>query len=240
LSRLRTAAARLANWLRAIADWVGRYELGVILSLLVIVVCLWAFIVVAREVGAGETTNFDEWAIRALRQPDDLATPIGPRWLEEVGRDLTALGGGTFMLLLTLTISGFLWLRGKTAVLWLVLASTFSGFFLSQLLKSFFDRPRPSLVPHLSIVSTSSFPSGHAMISAVVYLTLGTILGQAVSEMRIKAYFLLVALAMTFLVGVSRIYMGVHYPTDVLAGWSAGLAWALICGLIARRWRTPV
>jgi undecaprenyl-diphosphatase len=105
---------------------------------------------------------------------------------------------------------------------------------VSQSLKSFFHRPRPDLVPHLAQVYTSSFPSGHAMLSATVFLTIGALLGRFVQEPVLKAYFLIVAGVLTLLVGVSRVYVGVHYPTDVLAGWTAGLAWALICWLVAR------
>ena len=108
------------------------------------------------------------------------------------------------------------------------------GLLVSTLLKAGYNRPRPDLVPHLSMVFTSSFPSGHSMLSAIVFLTLGSLLGRFVHEWRLKAYFLVVSLTLTFLVGVSRVYLGVHYPTDVLAGWTAGLAWALVCSLVAR------
>jgi undecaprenyl-diphosphatase len=177
---------------------------------------------------------FDEWAIRAMRNADDPAKPIGPAWLHEAGRDLTALGGVAVLTLITVAVAGFLWLRKMFGAMWLVLAATLGGLAVSSALKSAFERPRPDLVPHLSIVHSSSFPSGHSMLSATVYLTLGALLGRFVQPLRLKAYFLLVALILTFLVGVSRVYVGVHYPTDVLAGWSAGLAWALLCWLAAR------
>jgi undecaprenyl-diphosphatase len=160
--------------------------------------------------------------------------PLGPPWLHEVGRDLTALGGVAFLSLMVAAVAGFLLLRQLYGALWLVLAATAGGLVASTLLKLLFERERPSIVPHLSIVSTHSFPSGHSMLSAVVYLTLGALLGRIVPGLRYKAYFLLVALTLTFLVGVSRVYLGVHFPTDVLAGWSAGLAWAALCWLVAR------
>ncbi len=119
----------------------------------------------------------------------------------------------------------------------LLLAATLGGLLLSALLKERFDRPRPQVVPHLSLAMTSSFPSGHSMNSAVVYLTLGSMLAGLSRELRLKVYFFCVAVILTFLVGVSRVFMGVHYPTDVLAGWCAGLAWSLSCGLTARRLR---
>jgi undecaprenyl-diphosphatase len=219
---------------RWVFDWVGRNELSVLIALLVLAVAVLAFVLIADEVMDGETMRFDDWAVRALRDPDDLARPIGPHWMQEVGRDLTALGGFAVLTLIIAAVTGFLWLRKMHGAMWLVILATLGGLVVSSVLKHSFERPRPNLVPHLSMVYTSSFPSGHSMLAATVYLTLGALLGRFVSSWRLKAYFLLVALTLTFLVGVSRVYMGVHYPTDVLAGWAAGLAWALICWLVAR------
>ncbi len=214
--------------------WIGRHHAGILISLLIVVVAVWVFAAVSYEVVSGDTLSFDESCLRALRRTDDPAKPIGPDWLAEVGRDLTAMGGVAVLTLLTLAVVGFLKLRKMSGAMWLVLLSTLGGLAMSTLLKSLFDRPRPNLVPHLSQVYTSSFPSGHSMLSAAVYLTLGTLLGRFVQQRVLKAYFLLLALLFTFLVGVSRVYMGVHYPTDVLAGWAAGLSWALLCSLVAR------
>ena len=222
------------NPFRAAFDWIGQFEFGVLASLLGLVLAVLCFIWVADRVATREPIPFDEWAIRALRRPDDPATPIGPRWLAEMGRDVTALGGVAFVMLLTMTVSGYLWLGRQYRVLALLLTSTVGGWLLSSVLKGLFERPRPDLVPHLSIVHTSSFPSGHSMMSAVVFLTIGTLLGEFVASFRLRAYFVVVAILLTILVGVSRVYMGVHYPTDVLAGWAAGLVWALGCGLFAR------
>lgn len=222
------------GWARTALTWIGRYEPAVLLALLLVLICCWGFVELADEVTEGDTARFDEWALRALRRPDDPSRPIGPRWMLEVGRDITALGGMTVLALLTAMVVGFLWMRRMFGAMLLVLAATVGGAVVSLSLKHLFARPRPELVPHLSEVYSSSFPSGHAMLSATVYLTLGTLLGQFVQGFHIKAYFLLVALGLTILVGASRVYMGVHYPTDVLAGWSAGLVWALGCWLIAR------
>src|SRR3954470_7238136 len=122
----------------------------------------------------------------------------------------------------------------KYHAMWLVLIASFGGLLLSTGLKSLVDRPRPQLVPHLSQVYTSSFPSGHSMMSAIVYLTLGSLLARLVPSRPVKVYCMFVAMGLTFLVGISRVYMGVHYPTDVLAGWTAGLVWALLVWLAAR------
>ena len=215
-------------------EWLGaRTTLGLV-AILCIVVGVWAFIGIADEVKEGSTQHFDEWAIRALRKPSDLNEPIGPPWVSEVARDLTVLGGVTVLALVIAAVVGFLWLRETYGAMWFVLIATIGGLVLSTILKHLYNRPRPNLVAHLSQVYTTSFPSGHSMLSAVVYLTLGTLLANFVRERRLKFYLVSVALTLTFLVGVSRVFMGVHYPTDVLAGWSAGLTWALLCWLVAR------
>jgi undecaprenyl-diphosphatase len=219
---------------RTVLEWIGKYELSIMLAMLLFVGAVWAFVEIADAVSEGRTMKFDDWAIRTLRDARDPARPIGPAWLAEVGRDLTALGGIAVLTLLTATIACFLWLKRMYGAMALVLASTLGGLTVSMLLKAYFDRPRPALVPHLSHVYTSSFPSGHAMLSATVFLTLGALLGRFVRPRVLKAYFLIIAVLLSVLVGFSRVYMGVHYPTDVLTGWAAGLAWAIVCWLMAR------
>jgi undecaprenyl-diphosphatase len=234
--RDRLARARGLIWLatRNVLDWVGRNELPVMLGMLVLVACVWGFIEIADEVMEGDTEQFDKWAVRALRVPGDLTTPIGPKWLHEVGRDLTALGGIAVLSLMVAFVAGFLWMRRLYGAMCLVIISTLSGLAASSTLKLLFERERPGDVTPLSHVMTHSFPSGHSMLSAVVYLTLGALLGRIVAGWWYKAYFLMVAMVLTVLVGVSRVYLGVHFPTDVLAGWTAGLAWAVLCWLVAR------
>jgi undecaprenyl-diphosphatase len=224
----------VSSFFRRIVARFGGHGLLVLTAMLLVVGGTWGFIALADEVVEGDTQKFDDWAIHALRRADNPAVPIGPRWLEEVGRDITALGGVTFMTLLTFFVAGYLLMVRKFHAMWLVLAATMGGLVVSTMLKHSFGRHRPDLVPHLSQVYTSSFPSGHSMLSAVVYLTLGTLLARLTPGWKVKIYLLVSALFMTLLVGVSRVYMGVHYPTDVLAGWTAGLVWAIICWLAAR------
>jgi undecaprenyl-diphosphatase len=230
----RRMFAGFASLLHSLLEWIGRHNAGVLSAVLILILAFWAFVALTYEVVSGETLSYDEWCVRALRRADDPATPIGPRWLPEVGRDLTALGGVAVLTLLTLAVGGFLRLRNMYGAMWLLFLATLGGLLMSTLLKTLFDRPRPNVVPHLSNVYSSSFPSGHSMLSATVYLTLGTLLARFVHQRSLKAYVLIVALTLTFLVGISRVYMGVHYPTDVLAGWTAGLIWALACWLVTR------
>lgn len=180
---------------------------------------------------------WDTVLLLALRNPADPADPLGPPWLEEAARDVTALGSLSVLTIVTLGALGqLLWARKPDAAL-LVAVAVLGGTALNTLSKSGFERPRPDLVPHLTRTVTTSFPSGHAMLSAVVFLTLGALLAQAQERRRVGAFFLAYALALTLLVGVSRVYLGVHWPSDVLAGWCLGGAWAAACWLVAEALR---
>jgi undecaprenyl-diphosphatase len=214
--------------------WFGGREPVVLLTSLLVIAGTWAFIEVTDEVFEGSTQGFDDWAVKAMRQPDNLSEPLGPRWLQEMGRDATALGGVGWLVFFTFVVAGYLWLDRKAHMMVFLLGAATSGTVLAFALKWSFARPRPDLVPHLSHVSTSSFPSAHSMVSAVVFTTLGALLATVVARRRLKAYILFIALVLPIIVGVSRVYLGVHYPTDVLAGWTAGLTWALLCWLVAR------
>ncbi|MGE5611942.1 MAG: phosphatase PAP2 family protein [Bacillota bacterium] len=207
----------------------SRQELWLLLAVLVVVVGTWVFIVLADEVTEGATRSFDDWAIQALRRPDNPAIPIGPRWLTDVMRDITALGGFAVLTIVIVVVSGFLLLRRKYHAMGLVLIAVIGGELLSTALKHLIGRPRPPAIGRLVDVHNPSFPSGHSMLSAVVYLTLGALLARLITDWPSRIYFLVVALLLTFLVGISRIYLGAHYPTDVLAGWTAGLVWAMLC-----------
>ncbi len=221
------------QYLRLLLVWLRQQEPVVLFVILLVVVGMWAFLELVGEVLQGETHHFDTLIVRLLRQPHQLALPRGPQWLAEVGRDITALGSHIILVLLVVAVAGWLRLQRQRLTMWLVLLAPLSGMLLSTLLKIFFDRPRPDFVLHAATM-TQSFPSGHSMLSAIVYLSLGTLLAQSTPRRRIKAYFLSIALGLTCLVGLSRIYLGVHYPTDVLAGWTVGLVWAMLWWLTGR------
>ena len=221
---------RLLEWI----VWLARHQLAVLLSLLVIVVAGWIFLEVTDEVLEGDSRAIDEAIILWFREPGNPKNPIGPQWAAEFARDITALGGTGVLVLVTMAVAGYFWLDHRRHAFWLVILATMSGTALAYGLKSSFNRPRPDLVPHLAETFTSSFPSGHSMLSAVVYLTLGALLAQLVRKQRLRVYVLTCAVLLTGLIGFTRVYLGVHYPTDVVAGWTAGLAWAVLCMLIAR------
>lgn len=191
------------------------------------------FYSLSRAVVRGSTGDLDERLLLAMRNAVDLADPIGPRWVEEVGRDFTALGGVAVLSLITATVASFFWLASmRRAAVYVAIASA-GAILIATALKQSFDRPRPDLVPHGAIVYTSSFPSGHSTMAAAVYLTLGLVASRFVPRRRLKFLLVGVAMLVTAAVGVSRVYLGVHWPSDVLGGWAVGASWALVCWCVA-------
>lgn len=211
-----------------------RLELTTLLLLASLFLGCWTFAEIADEVMEGDSRAADRALLLALRTADDVSDPLGPGWLEESARDLTALGGIAVLGLLTLAAVGYTWIDGKPHAAVFVTVAVGGGILLSSLLKEVFERPRPDLVPHGAVVYTASFPSGHSMLSAVTYLTLGALLARLHEKRRVKAYLFAVALLLTLVIGFTRVYLGVHWPTDVLAGWTAGAAWAVVCWLAVR------
>jgi undecaprenyl-diphosphatase len=211
-----------------------RTELAVLVGGLLIIVLAIAFTALAGNVLEGDTQRFDEWMLSSLRKAENPAVPIGPPWLRGAALDITALGSATVLGLAVFAVALFLLLEGAWRSALFVLVASSGGWVMNSLLKEAFGRPRPDIVPHLREVMTLSFPSGHALTSAVVYLTLGALLMRIAKRPLMKFYCMSVAMLATALVGASRVYLGVHYPTDVLAGWLLGLSWALLCWLVER------
>jgi undecaprenyl-diphosphatase len=204
-------------------------------SLIALAIAAVVLAIIAVAVTLGATEAFDTWLLSTLREPNDLADPIGPRWFEDMVRDFTALGSTGVLTLIVILMAGFLWVSRKHWSAVYVAAAVASGAYVNSLLKIEFARARPEVVAHTVHVDTASFPSGHSAGAALTYLTLGLLLAHAQESRSVKTYIFAVSVLITLIVGLSRIYLGVHWPTDVLAGWSFGAAWALLCW-IAVRW----
>jgi undecaprenyl-diphosphatase len=216
-----------------------RTELTFLLSALLVAVLLLGFVRLANVVMSGGTHEFDVAVLKALRQADDLSKPIGPAWLPGAAVDLTALGSGWVIGLVVLAVVGFLALQAMWRTATFVFVASVGGWVLNAALKALFQRPRPDVVPHLREVMSLSFPSGHAMTSAAVYLTLGAMLMRISERRATKVYCMVTAMLVTVLVGSTRVYLGVHYPSDVVAGWLIGMSWAVGCWMVERsieRW----
>ena len=203
-------------------------------SLIALAIAAVVLAIIAISVKFGATEQLDTWLLSALREPNDLADPIGPRWFEEMVRDFTALGSTGVLTLIVILMAGFLWVNRKHWSAAYVVAAVASGTFVNSLLKIEFARARPEVVAHSVHVDTASFPSGHSAGAALTYLTLGLLLAHTQESRSVKTYIFAVSVLLTLIVGLSRIYLGVHWPTDVIAGWSFGAAWALLCWMAVR------
>jgi undecaprenyl-diphosphatase len=187
-----------------------------------------AFGLFADEVLEGDAAGFDRAVFAALRDNGGSGDPIGPAWLKEFSRDVTALGSMGFLGFITAATIGYLLLIRERALALLMAVAVIGGMLVSTLLKLGFNRARPD-IPHSVEVFTASFPSGHATLSAITFLTLAALLARVHDDRRVKAYFMVLAILLTISVGVSRVYLGVHYASDVLAGWCVGSGWAILC-----------
>src|SRR5262249_18593618 len=184
-----------------------RTDAALLWLLLGIVLCTWLFAFGAELVTEEHTQRLDDKVMLAFRQDGDLGRPVGPRWLPIVMRDVTALGSAPVLGFVVLAVAGALWARQQHHALALLLAATLGGQLLNVVLKAVFDRPRPDLALRLTEVTSTSFPSGHAMDSAVIYLTLAALLARLVKPRALKLYFLGLAVVLTVAVGFSRVYL---------------------------------
>ncbi|BCM84735.1 phosphoesterase [Methylobacterium indicum] len=217
-----------AVWLRLRLN-----EIGPLASLLAVSLFGFGFFKLADEIREGGSFGFDDRLLLALRVPGDLAQPIGPSWLPETMRDITAFGSVFGIVYVTACVVLYLAITARRRAALFVVIAIGGGELLSTGLKLFFHRPRPDLVPHGMETFTASFPSGHAMLSAIAYLTLAILLARVERSGRVKAFVMGLGVVTTLLVGISRIYLGVHWPSDVLAGWCIGAAWASLCWFVA-------
>jgi len=196
---------------------------------------IWAFLTIGDEMGEGGTLATDKKILLAFRTPGHPNDPIGPRSFEEAMRDVTALGGTTVLTLVTVVATIAFLLHRKLRHAAVLVGTVLISEIASEQLKGLYGRPRPDLVPHGSYVYSASFPSGHSMLSATVYLTLAALISNLERTPSTRALVFATAITLMIAIGVSRIYLGVHWPSDVLAGWCAGSAVALIAWSVLRR-----
>lgn len=206
-----------------------------IVPLAVAALAFGVFMWIAVAVSTGLARGFDAWVLLALRNPADASQPFGPAWMQETGRDFTALGSNGVLGALVLAGSGLLALAHRRAAALFLLASFWGALVLETVFKHWYGRPRPELVPHATRVFTTSFPSGHATVSAAVCLALVLLLAQGGSERRFRMFAAGSAACLIALTGVSRVYLGVHWPTDVAAGWALGIGWVGLCRAVLAR-----
>jgi undecaprenyl-diphosphatase len=185
------------------------------------------------EISAGKTQAFDRAILLAMRRPDDHA-PLGSAAFQQTARDISALGSGAVLWLVTGTVAGFLAADRKKRLALFTCGCIATGLLLETSLKDVFHRPRPDIVPEATYARGASFPSGHAMMSAIVYLSLAASFARFHRRKAVRAYSFILAAFLTILIGLTRVYLGVHWPTDVLAGWTVGGVWALLCWLAAK------
>ena len=209
-----------------------RNEARLLAAIAVVSGLVLAFLQIADEMSEGGMEAFDNSILMLFRDPNNVDQIIGPSWVHEMVRDITALGSFAVLGLIVVAVCSYLILARQRAEALLIAVSVLGGTLLSTLLKMGYNRPRPDLVA-MSHQFTASFPSGHAMLSAVTFLTLGALLARLAPTRALQIFSLSMAIFLTLLVGSSRLYMGVHYPSDVLAGWCLGAAWALLCTSVA-------
>jgi undecaprenyl-diphosphatase len=213
---------------------LARAEVAPLSALLVLMIGVLAFIEIADDMSEADGQRFDQ-AVLAMMRPvaDDPGRPWGPWWLHEAAADITSLGGISVLGLFALIAIGFLVMQRKRLSALLLVVGLAGGVVLSEGLKAVFERERPPLEYQTVETLNASFPSGHALLSTVFYLTLGVMLTRAFSQRRLKAYALGVGVTVALLVGATRIYLGAHWMTDVIAGWCVGAAWAMALWLVA-------
>jgi undecaprenyl-diphosphatase len=206
-------------------------EFAALGALWVIALGLLTFVGIADDLTDAEGHGFDG---RVLAWMQPLAgQPRGPWWLHEAAADLTSLGGISVLALFAVTAIGILLILRKRLSAVLLVTGLAGGVVLSEGLKALFERQRPPAAYQAVDTLNASFPSGHALLATVFYLTVAVLMTRAFPRRRLKVYVLGIGILFALVVGMTRVYLGAHWATDVLAGWCVGAAWALALWLVS-------
>ena len=216
----------------SLVSWLRRQDNRLLIAAAGVLTLAIGFIVLGAEVNEEDTTAVDNQILLAFR--DEQGLPVGPKWLVQVIADLSALGSAVIATSIVVIATAYLALAHRRRHAMMVAICGMGAPAVMELLKQFHERPRPSVVTPVDPTIGLSFPSGHTLAATAIYLTLGVLIASAADQRRIKIFVMAVAVLLAFLVGFTRVYLGAHYPTDVVGGWMVGLAWALFCGGIAR------
>lgn len=222
----------MRKWLTARIEWLRAADLRLAAELAAVGLLVVGFIMIGNAVGGG-IDSVDKDILLAMRDAPD--NPRGPHWFEDGMMHLSAVGSGAVTGLVTLVSILFLLVSRKPRLALLLLVCALGTLVWMEVLKGIYERPRPTVVTHIDPPGGMSFPSGHSMIAAALYLTLAVLIARALPERRLRTFTVAIGAALALLVGVTRMYLGVHYPSDVLGGWTVGVTWALVCGVVARR-----
>jgi undecaprenyl-diphosphatase len=212
-------------------------EARTLTAIMLIAAGLLAFLRLGDAVRAGRTLDVDRRIILALRDPANPGQPRGSFWTRDILHDLTALGGVAVLTLTVIVAVIFLWVNGRRRHASVLLGTVLAATFVGQLIKGAYNRPRPDLVAHGDYFSQSSFPSGHSEIATVVWMTLALIIASLERPRVGKATAFIVCSFISLTAGATRVYFGVHWPSDVLGGWIIGAGWALIAWIALGAWK---
>lgn len=228
----------MKSWLRRRIEWFRAADLRLQAELLGLGVLVVVFLQIADEVTDGDTHEIDNAILLALRNaPDD---PIGSYKVEAGVMHISALGSGVVAALITTIVAAYLLLANRIRYALTIIVVAVGTGIVMNVLKPLFERERPTIVTHIDPPGGLSFPSGHSMISAALYLTLAMMISRSLEHRRLRVFAVGTGAFLALLIGFSRVYLGVHYPTDVIAGWTVGAAWALLVGIGTRKFRREV
>jgi undecaprenyl-diphosphatase len=212
--------------------WLKNQDLRLLMELAIIGALVVVFLKIAHEANDG-SESLDRAILLGLRNnPDD---PIGSDGVQAAIMHLSGLGSGAVTSLVCVIAVTFLCLAGRWRFAGLVIACAAGTLVMMLILKGIFERPRPDFVRWIDPPGDESFPSGHSMIASALYPTLAVLIARALPTRRLRVFTVVCGVFMAGMIGLSRLYLGVHYPTDVLAGWTVGCTWALVCGIVARK-----